>query len=162
MSSSLVFDVIDEIDLTTPLASARYKVGTLYRSARGANTNLFRFVEAIEDLTDGDAVTQDVTSTSPVPKAWSVEGSDAINEKVLGVANATVVFATAPFFFIQVSGLKADVNMASGVLKGEVLVSSAVKGRLENIATVVDFFDNGIQANEDESGNLADCILSIV
>jgi len=160
MSSSLVFDVIDETDLTTPLASARYKVGTLYRSARGANTNLFRFVEAIEDLTDGDAVTQDTTSGTP--KAWSVEASDAINEKVIGVANATVTFATAPFFFIQVSGLKADVNMASGVLKGEVLVSSASPGRLENIATVVDFFDNGIQANEDEAANQADCILSIV
>ncbi len=160
MSSSLVFDVINEEDLTAPLASARYKVGTLYRSARGDAVNVFRFVKAIEDLADGDAVTQDVTTGTPT--AWSVEGSDAINEKVLGIANAAVTFATAPYFFIQVSGLKANVNMASGVLKGEVLVTTAVKGRLENIATVVDFFDNGIQANENEAANVADCILSIV
>lgn len=159
MSSTLVFDVIDELDLTTPLASARYKVGTLYRSARGDNTNVFRFVEAIEDLTDGDSVTQDTTSATP--KAWSVEASDAINEPVTGIANATVTFATAPFFFIQVSGLKANANTASGVLKGEVLVSSASAGRLENIAGT-DFFANRIQANENEAANVADVILSIV
>lgn len=93
--------------------------------------DLHKYVKANGTITAGDAVQIDV-SVAAADRHFTVIRTSAADQPIEGTANVSAT--TGQFFWIQIAGRAKDVNCATTIVAGAILLPTATAGQLDDTA----------------------------